>query len=93
MSRKFTETEISSRHTSIATAGICPDCEVTLVLAEDISWPHEDCPDCGAHYLADYHPGYRRMIQSFPIPNDICRDMLISVLYDAPLEDSKHETP
>lgn len=84
MPTKFTVDELKSRHSMIAETGICPDCETPLVLPKDMAWPHEDCPSCGAHYLADYHPGYRRMIQSFPIIGKIRREMLIDVIPDAP---------
>lgn len=82
LTHAFTQAELRGRHSVIATAGLCPDCEVKLVLPQEMSWPHEDCPSCGAHYLADYHPGYRRMIQAFPIAGEIRREMLVSVLDD-----------
>ena len=80
MRRTFTEAELESRHKTISTVGICPDCETPLGTPKDMGWPHEVCPSCDAHYLADSHSGYRRLIQSFPIPGRINRDMFIDVL-------------
>ena len=78
----FTQSDLLSRHKLISEAGTCPDCESPLVAPKDTAWPHENCPSCGSHYLADTHPGYRRLIQSFPIPGRIKRNVSIDMLYD-----------
>ncbi len=78
--RQFTEAEIAARHSLIISAGICPDCETVLVIPDDQRWPHEECPGCGARYLADFVEGQARLIQSFSVPGRIVRDLLIRLL-------------